>query len=72
VCGIAGSSVPNGVLEVQSFADGSSWAEIHFTFIFTAAATGKSIQISGSDRNGGTVIPPPRAAPEHRGSEPLL
>jgi hypothetical protein len=55
VCGIAGSSVSNGVLNVQSFADGSSWAEIHFTFVFTAAATGKSIEISGSDRNGGTA-----------------
>ena len=54
VCGIAGSSLSNGVLNVQSFADGSSWAEIHFTFVFTAAATGKSIVISGSDRNGGT------------------
>jgi hypothetical protein len=55
VCGIAGSSVSNGVLNVQSFADGSSWAEIHSTFVFTAAASGKSIQISGSDRNGGTA-----------------
>jgi hypothetical protein len=54
VCGIPGSSVSNGVLNVQSFADGSTWAEIHFTFVFTAA-TGKAIEISGSDRNGGTA-----------------
>jgi hypothetical protein len=54
VCGIDGSSTVSGVLNVQTFADGSSWAEIHFVYVFTAAASGKSIQISGSDRNGGT------------------
>jgi len=53
VCGIDGSSVVTGTLNVQSFADGTSWAEIHFAYVFTAAASGKSIQISGSDRNGG-------------------
>ena len=53
VCGIAGSSSVTVVLNVQTFADGTSWAEIHFIFTFTSAATGKSIQISGADRNGG-------------------
>jgi hypothetical protein len=55
ICGIAGSSSVTGVLSVQTFADSTSWAEIHFIYTFTSAATGKSIQISGSDRNGGTT-----------------
>src|SRR5690242_9512361 len=55
VCGISGSSSVTGVLNVQTFADGTTWAEIHFVYTFTSAATGKSIQIVGSDRNGGTA-----------------
>jgi hypothetical protein len=55
VCGIDGSSVSSGVLDVQEYADGSTWAEVHFDFVFTSAATGKSIEIFGADRNGGTA-----------------
>jgi hypothetical protein len=53
LCGIDGSSVVRGVIDVQEYADGSSKAEVHFDFVFTSAATGKSIQIFGADQNGG-------------------
>jgi hypothetical protein len=55
LCGIDGSSVATVVVNAQEYADGSSMAEVHFDFVFTSAATGKSIQIFGADRNGGTA-----------------
>ena len=55
VCGIDGSSVVTGVIDEQDYADGTSMAEARFAYVFTSAATGKSIQISGASQQSGTA-----------------
>jgi hypothetical protein len=55
VCGIDGSSVVTGVVDEQDYADGTSMAEVRFAYVFTSAATGKSIQISGASQQSGTA-----------------
>lgn len=55
VCGIDGSSVVTGVIDEQDFGDGTSMAEVRFAYVFTSAATGKSIQISGASQQSGTA-----------------
>jgi hypothetical protein len=37
------------------YADGTSKSEVHFSYVFTSAATGKSIRISGSDESSATA-----------------
>jgi hypothetical protein len=54
-CGIDGSSVSNGVFNGQVYADGSVKGENVFHYVFTSAATGKSIEIFGAGQSGGTA-----------------
>jgi hypothetical protein len=57
-CGIAGTSVSSGMDNFQLFADGSFQDEGSFTYVFTSAATGKSLQFSGHDQVSGPVLGP--------------
>ncbi len=55
VCGIDGSSTTRFVFNEQDYADGTAKVEITFDFVFTAGATGKSIEIFGSSQQTGTA-----------------
>jgi hypothetical protein len=45
ICGIDGTSVVNGMDNVQILADGTFKDEARFTQVFTSTATGKSVEI---------------------------
>lgn len=55
VCGVDGSSVVKGVIDGQSYADGTSKVEVIFDYVFTSASTGKSIKIFGASEQSGTA-----------------
>jgi hypothetical protein len=53
VCGVPGTSVQNAMENIQVFADGRFQEEFNVNQIFTATASGKSIQIFAAARVSG-------------------
>jgi hypothetical protein len=45
LCGVDGSSYDNGMDNIQVLGDGTSKDNFRFTYVFTSAATGKSVEI---------------------------
>jgi len=51
ICGIDGTSVVNGMDNIQVFADGTFKDQFRINQVFTSAATGKSVLLFAADQN---------------------